>query len=448
MLTARQSDIAEINESWNSSDYADTWGLCILDNIKFQAKRTSLSGDNNLLVSSKQSKRDEKGEPPGFEYDSVSQTKIDKNGPLPTRIKIDGFIYPDKDSKGKITKNLRSKINELRKICTDCDNPSGSGFYTHQLVIPLYKTFYIKIDKYDIRTETAEWGFAEFELTCYLTTKDADKQGWLYSDNPTKKEVKNKKATFIDKIKSKFNSVMLNAAIGIASLAVDAIKELKSTIEQKIAQVTGFINSATAFVQDVIELADITGIVNELSNAISSLIYAPAKLASSWTQVLDSFKSIKNIYTDNADLWKSLYDNSEDDVDAGYASAFNEYTQETAFANMIDEYVGDEDEDENERFKTIDDINEAKNNIDERFWSLIANYSYSYEELTALKELRNATLEYLNSIDIQVTEEIEISQFTPATVVSYLRHGNLDHAVNITALNDDNLFLKGIIKDA
>lgn len=442
MLTQRQAEINEINESWDSSNYADTWGLCILDNIKFQAKKTSLSGDNNLLINSKQA-GEEKGEPPNFESDSISQTKIDKNGPLPTKIKIDGFVYPDKDSKGKIIKNLRSKINELRKICTDFDNPANPGHFTHQLVIPLYKTFFVKIDKYDIRADPNEWGFAEFELTCYLVTQDADKQGWLYSDRPTKKEVKTKISNWKDKIKYKFETAML-----IATLVMDAAKELKTIIEQKIAQVTGFINSATAWVQNVIELADITGIVNALSGTISSLIYAPAALASSWIQVLDGFKSIKNIYTDNADLWKSLYEGSEGDVEVAYSRTFDEYTQGVSYSNMIDEYIGGEDEDVNPRFKTIDDVNSAKKDIDEKFWDLVSNYDYSYEELIALKELRSATIEYLNSIDIKATEEIVINQFTPSTVVSYLRYGNLDHAENITVLNEDNLFLKGIIKNA
>ena len=57
-------------------------------------------------------------------------------------------------------------------------------------------------------------------------------------------------------------------------------------------------------------------------------------------------------------------------------------------------------------------------------------------------------INYLNNLPINVTEEFILDQFTPATVASYLRYGNLEHSKNITILNDDNLFLKGVIKSA
>jgi len=82
------------------------------------------------------------------------------------------------------------------------------------------------------------------------------------------------------------------------------------------------------------------------------------------------------------------------------------------------------------------------------FNNLIEKYTYSYDDLIAFKKLRLMILNYLNSLEVNKIEEFSINQFTPATIVSYLRYGDLDHSKSITILNDDNLFLKGVIKSA
>lgn len=441
----RQAEVSNIKSSWNEGAYAESWGLCILDNVKFQGSKVYLIGNNKLAITHKQQGKKDKGEPNDWSYREGNQAKVSKSGPDPVKIRIEGFLYPDRDSSGAITKQLRTKIEELRKICIDKDNLDGPGFFTHQLTTPLYKAFYVKIDEYRISTDITKWGFASFELDCYITTKNVDMQGWLYADNPTKTEVKKEIKNWKDKITSKVNDIM-----GPFNNAIEKINQLKSVVEQNIAMVTGLVNDARGWVENLMDLADISGMIKEFSDLVGSLIYAPAALMSQWEEIIDSFKSLKNIYTDNVDLWKNLYHDNDNTFEDPYASAFNQYNQENAYINMIDEIIGDDEEegDNNGNLQTEEDINNAKNDIDEIFNNLIEKYTYSYDDLIALKKTRLMILNYLNGLEVNKTEELLINQFTPSTVISYLRYGDLEHAKNISILNQDNLFLKGVIKSA
>lgn len=443
---SRQTEISKIQSSWNEGAYAESWGLCILDNVKFQGSKVYLIGNNRLASVHKQQKKGDKDEAPDWSYQEGDQTKVYKPGPDPVKIRIEGFLYPDKDSSGAIVKQLRTKIEELRRICIDKDGLNGASFFTHQLTIPLYKAFYVKIDEYRISTDITKWGFANFELDCYITTKNMDMQGWLYVDNPTKTEVKKEIRNWKDRIKAKVNKIM-----GPTNNAIGKINQFKSAVEQNIAMVTGLVNDARGWVESVMDLADISGIIKEFSDLIGSLIYAPSALMSKWEDIVDNFKSLKNIYTDNVELWKTLYEGNKnlsgDDI---YTVAFNQYNQENAYINVIDEIIGDDEGEEgnNENLQTEEDINNAKNNIDGMFNDLIERYSYSYDDLVALKRTRLTVLNYLNGLKINKTEELLIDQLTPSTVVSYLRYGDLEHSKNISILNKDNLFLKGVIKSA
>lgn len=451
MQSDRQTEVANIKSSWNQGGYAESWGLCILDNVRFQSKKVSLIGNNKLLAISKHKEKknilsnSRTGPVPGWDELEGDQTDITKPNPDPVKIKIEGIVYPDRDSSGSITKQLRTKIEELRKICLDADNPKGSGFTTHQLVVPLYKTFYIKIDEYKIETDTTRWGFASFSLDCYIVTKNMDMQGWLFDDNPTKTEIKKEIKNWKEKIRSKVLDKM-----GGFNNFISTIDQFKSEIEKNIAMATGLINDAKGWVENVIDVANISGIVNEISSTVSSLIYAPYAAAKALINVWENIKGLKNIYTDNKELWKNLYGRSKNSYADPYAKALGQYNQEDDFLNMIDEIIGDEDDTEgnNGNLETKDDINQAKNDIDELFNDLIENYEYTYDDLISLKKLRLMIINYLNNLPVNVTEEFILDQFTPATVASYLRYGNLEHSKNITILNDDNLFLKGVIKSA
>ena len=50
MQSDRQTEVANIKSSWNQGGYAESWGLCILDNVRFQSKKVSLIGNNKLFT--------------------------------------------------------------------------------------------------------------------------------------------------------------------------------------------------------------------------------------------------------------------------------------------------------------------------------------------------------------------------------------------------------------
>lgn len=396
-------------------NYIDqTWKICKLDDLEFYQDSKSYSGHNKWGERPRQRLGESDYQPGGRDADKIS---------------IQGFLY------AKNTSELFTKVTTFKNICSHHpDNPQGQNYLIHRLSTPLYPDLNIKIENFTISDTPTEWGIARISLDVIIV-KNVKEIDELYKyPGVSKNSIEN----FKNSIQEGF-STEASQEINVKNVTLNGIENFKNSISNTIKGITDSIRFAQMYSQNIIELANITKQVNEISTLIDTIVYSPAFLTASFNSVLNSFKKL-NMKEEKKELWKILYDSSNLGKDLN-SIIFNKFIQSFCYTEILGSIL-------EENIYTNEQINFNKQDIDNLFNYLNSNYSYNYKNFQNIKKIRLEILSYLNELEVGIVDIFSSHSFIPATVLSYLIFEDINHNEIIANLNKESIFLRGNIKYA
>lgn len=224
-----------------------------------------------------------------------------------------------------------------------------------------------------------------------------------------------------------------------------------------VANVTGTADAFEAvgtFAADSAEkVASYTKKINTLRTDVSSLVRAPATMASSLS---DLFQSLDNLYGTPEQTLKAmegLFNFGYDDPQTpqttssrierlGNRDAIRAFMRGQALSYAYANAVYSE-------YETTEQLDEAQGSLEAQYTDLRENQDISNEALEALDQLRVTAHDALNAKAVDVREIIEIeTQEKPLSVLVYQYYGSTELVGTISKLNNvkQNAFVSGTVR--